>query len=626
MRRLPLALVLLLSLIAGSLSASSHALENYIYVLSVGVDNQSGGAFSNTPIAVQMQPDNLVSDFLQADADDWRPATVGGTALNGMAQGMGSGSATWWVEIPAQARGAVAAYDFHMGNTTATRDQSFRFDGTTDTVTATDHADLDITDDLSVEVTFNAVAWPVSSTYLANKSSAYGVGLRTTGGVETLFGEVRVAENTEDNLPDAIIATDARMQDVNCTGANVDCIQTNDGETSYKWSWGGAGVTQTYSLDDSAVVAADTISSVDVYTVAREVGWVAGTHAQIRPSICFSTCNTVTLGSLVSMTTNYVERSENFANDPGGGAWSAADLDNLQIRIRLDQNAATAVRFTQVFVRVTYVTTAEVTATTDDAAADLETGTEYTVLLTYDNDAGSDELDLSVNGTSRDTDSYTGDVATNANNVSLGTSYNGYITRSRIGSTSVATPTWMLQYDFEPNEIDETQQGDSGNSWTWTGTVEDVSAGGSDHDGTYSLTRDMGDITTWTYNLHSKSFAVAIAEETPTDLLGATAPDPTGTEPDTQFFGREWLEPVLEHSDIGVTPLAAWFLVFAGLGIGASVATYGVTKSIFFSGLPLPVFLWLGWALGTPIPLWLPIVFSLVVLSFATGMGRFSRA
>ena len=117
-----------------------------------------------------------------------------------------------------------------------------------------------------------------------------------------------------------------------------------------------------------------------------------------------------------------------------------------------------------------------------------------------------------------------------------------------------------------------------------------------------------------------------MVESTPTDLLGPNVPVPDATRTGTRFFGRTSLENFIEDPNFGVTTLAAWFLVFASLGVGLSVLVFRATESVFFSALPLPAMLWLGWILGTPIPYWLPLVFTLVVLSFTTGVKRFARA
>ena len=178
-RRRPfLILAVLAAAILASVQASTHGLDDYRYALSVGIDNQSGSTFDDTPVAVQMQPDNLVSNgFLEADAQDWRPATEGGTALEGMAQGMGSTAMTWWVDIPSGGDGSTSVADFHMGNTSATRDQRFRFSGGDD-VTATDHPNLDASNNLSVSIEAELRTIPAGETMLAQKSGSYELGVR----------------------------------------------------------------------------------------------------------------------------------------------------------------------------------------------------------------------------------------------------------------------------------------------------------------------------------------------------------------------------------------------------------------------------------------------------------------
>ena len=626
-RRLTFGAVVLLAVLAGSVSASNHTLDDYTYVMTLGINNQSGGALANTPIAVQMQPDNLTPNFLQADAEDWRPADQAGTALNGVAQGMTSGNETWWVTIPAQGSGAVAAYDFHMGNSTATRDQSFYLDGTTDTVTATDHADLDIADDLGILVDFNLLTWPVSDTYLLRKQAAYELGVRTSGGNETIFAAVvSTVSASVTLLPNASGDFENWPAESGCaSGSHWDCLQSNDGYTSRI----NGNDDSTLNVQDAVNVAdfgptSVTITEVDIVCDGGPSG--AGTFVGVR----------------LSGTTGTLQRADtpvdcsgvgNFAR-PGGGSWTPTDLDSVQLVVEVDENSDTVTEaFYYGAIVVTYdtTTTTEASTTTEQGGTLLVAGTQYRASATFDNDLGSNQLRLYVNdsdNTAEANATETDNIDTNANNVIIGTAVAGRIAEAGVANVAAEEPTgaqFVVQYEYEPDEVAETQQGDSGNSWTWLGTVEDISTGGSDHDGAYSLTRDMSNIITWTYNFRNKTTTVVVAETSPSDLLGTTAPDPAATQTGARFFGRTMLENVIEDPNFGVTALAAWFLVWAALGMGLSVVAYNATRSIFFSAIPLPLMLWLGWLLGTPIPLWVPLLFTLIVFSFAGGVGRFAR-
>jgi len=447
------------------LAAPYAALDDSTYVMSIGVDNQSGAAFDYTPVAVPMQPANLVDGvFLQDDAEDWQPATSGGTLLQGVAQGMTGTGQTWWVDIPTQANGAAATYESHMGDASATRDQGFRFDGTTDTVTST-FVDVTV---LTLEVTFRAVTWPSSATdvYLVHRTDPsggactpnYGIFLDTTGGVKRVVGRVVI----------------------------------------------------------------------------------------------------------------------------GGGC-----------------------------------TPTEATATLDDVGAAFVAGTTYTAKLTY----AAPTLTLYINEVQAEQWNPGGALRAGTNLVAAPTTYNGYLDLVSVeeGATEV------LRWEFEPDDLAQTQEGASGNSWVWTGTVEDVSADASDYDGAYSMTRDMTGITAWTFDLRNKNVEVTVASETTVDLLGPTAPDPLATRAPVQFLGREFLAPVLENANIGVTALAAWYLALSALAVGLMLAVFAATKTKFLALVCIPAVYWIGWAMGIPMPLWVPLIMSLLTFGIATGLQVLTR-
>jgi hypothetical protein len=563
-----------------------------------------------------MQPANLVDGgFIQDDAEDWWPVDSSLATMIGMAQDMTGSDKTWWLDVVSLATGSTGTYEFHMGESTATRNQTFRFDGTTDTVTATDHADLDIADVLSLSAVVNFFTWPTGDTYVVNKSGAYGLGARTTGGVETLFGYsygASVSDTLRPDGDDTIIA----WVPTGCGAAHYTCIdETGGGDDATTWL-NTAGVTgsEIYDLGAGAVPADASINSVTVYYRAQ----YTATSGTLTPSLCFNSCAQVQAGTPQALTNSWVTYNEAITR-PGGGAWAVSDLAGLQVRIELSPGGASQQGLTQVYVLVSYDPYVEVTGTTDDAAADLEAGTAYTVLWTYNTGTNAE---LKINAVSKGTDTTVGNIQSNASNVIVGASINGYVDTVSINGSG----TEYLAYDFEPDEVAETQQGDSGNSWVWTGTVEDVSAGGSDHDGTYSLTRDMADITTWTSNLRTKAVSVVSTAESTTDILGTTSVDPMGSQGESQFPFRDVFEGWTDHADLGITQLAAWYLMATSIGLCLAFAVWKATSNVVFAAIPWAGMYWLAWLVGSPIQLWLPLMASLVTVGLVFGGKQFSRA
>ena len=179
------------------------------------------------------------------------------------------------------------------------------------------------------------------------------------------------------------------------------------------------------------------------------------------------------------------------------------------------------------------------------------------------------------------------------------------------------------RFEFEPDEMASTQTGKAGNSWIWEGTVTDISTAGQDHSATYSLSRDLSGFTTWVYDLGSKELPAPDPTPVPNDPLGPVDLTPIATQPGIQFLFRPELENVLEDEDIGVTNLAAWFVFLTGMGLAVSAGLFWWSKSEVVVAIPLPGAYWIGYGLGTPIPLWLPIIFTLVAIGVAIGVNKF---
>ena len=609
--------VLALALVVGVASASNDTLADYTYVLTVGVNNQSGSALASFPVAVRMQPDNLTTDFIQADADDWRPADGGGVALDGVAQGMTSGNQTWWFNVPAQGSGAVASYYFHMGNATAARDQNFIFDGTTDTVTVTDAASLDITDDVTIQADLTIGTWPGSTTWVFEKDNAYGIGLGNSGGSNAVYGYFGIpSPRTFTLVPDAAGLAENFPNEAGCAnGSHQDCLASNDGETStISGNQGGVPVTDWVNVSAYSGPVDAVVSTVEV--TCATVGTTSAMHVGVRLGSTNALRQSVGAGNDCSTTTAF--------SRPGGGSWTVTDLATVQLYVIADDNGSGSTERFQYAAIVVTMVGVELVATTDDNGAALLTNTEYTIEFNYDQ-TGSPQAQLEVNASVRSSGTGGGAaVPTNSNNLILG-SFDGLADSAQVGDTSVGSPTWQAQLEYEPDQMAETQQGNSANSWVWLGTVDDQSAGGT-NDGAYSLTRDMTNITVWTHNFLNKTATVSVAAPVTVDTLGPVAPAVEATKTSETFPFRSLVTNVIDDPNFNISSLAAWFLLFAILGVGLSVLLWKLFGSNLFAAMGLPAMLWVGWLVGSPIPWWIPVIISLAVFGLATGGKKLASA
>ena len=128
---------------------------------------------------------------------------------------------------------------------------------------------------------------------------------------------------------------------------------------------------------------------------------------------------------------------------------------------------------------------------------------------------------LTVDATSTSDATWATLLATNTTDLEMLTGFSmiGWADRIRVGGTSIASPTYVLDLQFEPDEVDETQAGTSGNGWIWQGNVFDQSASGND--ATYTFKRDTTNISVTAGPVATTAAAAASAgETTPTIVSG----------------------------------------------------------------------------------------------------------
>ena len=445
LRAVGLALALLLALaLAGAARAD---LTDYDYQTPISITNDTGAALANTPVALTVNADSLVDyGYVQVDGDDVQGADSDGTELHTSAQGMGSSSVTWWLNVPTLADGSTATYYLHTGDSGATRDQSWWLDGDDD-VTVTNHSDFAITDNLTLEATVTWDASIGSNNYIVQKANQWELYVSNTGILSCRL------------YPITLIATATLLLDEE---TRIKCTYANPELKLY--------------LDD---VLQDTENSAQ------------------------------------TLTTNSASISIGF-----GGA------------------------------------------------------------------AG----------------------------------FKGLIDDVKVGTGSVVTPTYVLDLDFEPQDLAETQVGDAGNSWTYTGTVEDVSAG-TDQDGTYSLTRDMSAITRWVQAVELKVLPDdTTVGETIRDVIGDVTIPPQATVAAKQFVFRSIFE--APAGTLGVTTTAYWWFLLAipGALIGWMLYRMSGGNSFLF-GLG-PTGMWaMGFAVGVQ-PWW---IVGVGFLALCVGVPQLKR-
>ena len=777
-------IVLSFLMISTAVLGEGESLDTFAYQSGVTIVNDSGSTLTNAPVAIPAQSANLIAQgYMQADAEDSRIATQAGSELRHVAQGMTSDDVAWWVRVPSLADGSSITHVFHTGNSSATLDQEFLLDGSGDTITATDHADLDLTTRLYAQAEFNVQSWPTSETYLLRKQGAYEISLDDPGGVETIYGRVYTSQ-TATLLPNATGDFENIANERGCaSGSHWDCLQSNDGSTSQ--------VREIDALPDNTLQDAVNVGDftptgvtiLDVDIVCDIAGPAGAWQVGLRLSGTTGTLQDAAGGG------GDCGGVSNFAR-PGGGSWTASDLDSVQLVVEITEfkDTATSVAFNYAAIVVTYADSTEASVTTDETGTALVIDTEYTVILTTDSGPGSVDLTVLRSASSEgagpdgfDATDFTGTIYSSANNVVVGsgidgivddvtvgtlgnetdnpsfehssstngwanvgggqgltidvsttetllgdqtlrffyasasgtgdhgrrqtvpvgagetwslsisynvTSISGAQLRMRVygtvcacnewGVVAVSAPTagWVTQtatittnagetglvwdlilrsnnvgdsvtayidgatltqgagltawknrvdvvnWDFEPDEVAQTQEGNSGNSWTWLGTVEDISTGGSDHDGTYSLTRNMSGITRYFNGLQIKALQDVVVAEDVRNTLSTSGIDPTNTQTAAQFPFRAEFEVGLDQ--LPITSEAAWFILVSALGFAMAIWAWSRSVNELLGTVPLVALYWMGWTLGL-FGLYIVIIASIVCLAAAGGVRRWSQ-
>jgi hypothetical protein len=180
---------------------------------------------------------------------------------------------------------------------------------------------------------------------------------------------------------------------------------------------------------------------------------------------------------------------------------------------------------------VVTVSGTNVSGTCTVSSAALSLGTEYDLIgqLKLPN---TNTCSISVNGSVTSAGgSFDGTAFSSSTGKFGGTA--GFIgTVARIQQSDTAG-TADHDYTFQPSLMNQAQEGNSGNSWVWTGTVTDALAVG---DATYKFVRDMTGITVTVGALGLVSPNISTAGETEITAVSGTVTTPVGnpyTNPNT---------------------------------------------------------------------------------------------
>ncbi len=573
-------------------TARAQQPTDFTYVIPITVSNNTGATLDDSPVAIPIQVGALVDGvYINAFGTDLLFTNSGGTELvHGLAQDVSvTSTTTWWAPVNSLPSGALTTVNLYMGAATTTNPQYLRLYGTSELVTVTDAASLDVTTNLTVESqdTVSGALPASGDVYLLRKAESYTLGLTST---TSAFWRVTAGSSTENLLPNAMDTTGITTEVGCAAGSHHLCGDDPVGAPDDDTTWvrnpigGSASEEDIYELAASAIPTDSVITSVTVHWRSR----LEGGTANATPSLCFTSCATRTTGTPFSTGTSYTDQSETLAR-PGGGSWAIAALADLEVAMDLTEAGTGGHRLTQVYVSVAYIPATTLTY------SPITAGTEYDIRGTYD----GVNMALLINDVEQATAAVTGAVNVTTANVLIGSgAWNVSIGRSRIGGTSTTTPTYVLDLDYEPSQITQTQVGNAGNSWNWLGTITDQSA--STNNGAYTFVRDSTGITVTSGPLTAaNNVSIISATETfPTAFGGAPVDDPLGDSFDESQAVAWPFSIITSQSPAGIPVSFLMLTLAAVLGIMAGFAAYAGTKmpaaGLIASGLVASIIIYMG--------------------------------
>ena len=458
------------------------------YYVPIQVQNLDGVAYTGLCVPVFMDGSALVNQgFLQSDADD---LSVSDSSSNSGNEGYATAfSPSGSNSVFLYKQGALSAYGTrtlyaHMGNSLATKDQGLATSSGSYNE-AMDAASLDITSNITCQADITIDAFPGGTTEhtIVGKGSAYGLYIKGTNGLVFRVGATSVFTPKSDADDGFIYKSDAVY-------ATAHDAATGTVDTSGTIRVGqAAGVTvnrmgvnfDTSSLPDVCTISAVTLAldgaadgsttDFDVVVVdgsSLDSGLAVGDYSDLH--------NQTTSCGSINTSTYSANWNTITLNSTGRALVSKTGDTRLGVRSSRDISATTPTGNEYVDYSDSSTgtkPTLSVTWTCEASYTGLVVGTSYRLRGTYDGSVIKvDQYTGGAWSTLATSTVGSGTPESNSSNVVIG-QFNGLIDDVNIGDTSVVTPTWKLQHDFDNARMAYTSLG----TYT-TGTRPTVSYGG----------------------------------------------------------------------------------------------------------------------------------------------------
>ena len=538
----------------GAGAALAQSPSDYDGVVDITIRNNSTTTAIHGPVAVAVRARNMVDGGYITDGTDVLFTNSANQQTGGIPGPLDSNESTWWWYADVETESSTDVRLFAGGP-----ENSNLFPLGDDSSIEVDDADsLDITGDLVLEATVAAAAVPEDGdAWVVHKRGAYMLGLDAEG----LFAFVdHGASSYTDVAIDGPGDTTGIGSRSGCS-SNWECLSDGSDSTYVHPSTIGSYQTDTYSLADAGLPGFVDISRVDVHTRRNSNGYTVRHGLRLNGSD-----STKVILSYVSVPITYVDT----ITRPGGGTWTVADLEDLQVYLSVQRVLGFSTRVYDVFVRVHHNAIPEMVRSSPIAH-----GAVHDVRLEFDDP----DLSLYVDDNLVDTTGSAGSISTNSNTLAIGggkegSAFRGGVGSVRIGDTSGTTTAYALDLQMAPPHITPGTDGSSANDWEWTGTIDDQSA--SSNDATYTITYDPTDvdIVIGPLILAPNQRPGQATTDTP-DLVGdvplavflTPGPSPKSS-PGRDFF----IGPIIESAESSGMPADAWWILVGTLIVGPATA------------------------------------------------------
>lgn len=456
-------------------------------------------------------------------------------------------------------------------------------------------AGMNVTDNASLEIganfTINQTAFIDTSTGV-NKTLIYKPGAITTN---TSGGNITTtaAVNATLNLYPTSNGTMGNFMTVVGAATAWQAVASNDNSTSYLAITNpGAGFTSnnTFTSNGSAYTLNGTIAYVRLYYV------VSTNNTVVPPTGYFQAVMQNVTDSAQNGATNGVWTTYNitYYTDPSGGAWTIADIQNLNFGVYCAGPDGTELRISYIYVEVNYAQDQVITST------NVATG-NHSVATTIDSGNITNYIDGVRNGT----------VTLNGT---------GIVNTPNDWQFCVANTTPWMEYTAI------TINGTLAANWTWQYATAFTDLTGNGHTATPTF-RTSGSSANVTANLTSYT-PYTQSTSTPTSpnasasniTIAFTQPPNLYSELNITAPGAAWWNSVLDTKNI---PRAIfWFPFLFGITCVLGLATHWLTKSLLIQGIVMG-FLLILFSLMGGFGFWVSIEFIILALAFIIGEKQY---